>query len=247
MAVEFEKLCRLIAEKLQSTPKIDRDQLVADIRKFIEADPDLIAAIQLDRRMIQNNQGETTAFQTLVESGIAYIGTHYHFDDTEKIKEVLELLLQQYVSENPQNIYANRFPSFGQHQQENGFNMLAFELENSNFANILNMAVCGGISELAQVSHLLRKLIENQHHDEEKAESSKAEKYLKSPEEHIPEVIEIGNTENSMDSHEGMLSEHSFSENEIGILEDHQEHEIGILEDHYEIDSTSDFEDSSFL
>ncbi|NJN92349.1 MAG: hypothetical protein HC878_19610 [Leptolyngbyaceae cyanobacterium SL_5_14] len=245
--MNLKKLCRLIAKKLQSTPNIESDQLVADIRASIEADPDLIAAIRIDRRMIQNNQGETTAFQTLVESGIAYIGTHYHFDDTEKIKEVLELLLQQYVSENPQNIYANRFPSFGQHQQENGFNMLAFEFENSNFANILNMAACGGISELAQVSHLLRKLIENQHHDEETEESSKAENHLKLPEKDIPEVIEIENTENSVDSHEGIFLEHSFSEHEIGVLEDHQEHEIGTLEDHYEIDNTSDFEDSSFL
>ena len=220
MAVEFEKLCRLIAEKLQSTPGIERDQLVADIRKSIEADPSLMAAIQIDRHMIQNNQGETTAFQTLVESGIAYIGTHYHFDDTEKLKEVLELLLQQYIFERPQSIYTNRFSSVGQYQQEGGLNMLALEFENSNLASILNMAACGGISELAQVNHWLKKLLEKQHHDNEIEGASESENSSKLLERDVLEGTETEDTEDSVDINEEVFLEEYSPDYEIGMFEE---------------------------
>ena len=56
-------LCQAIADKLREYPHADTTELVAYLREVMAAAPELAAAIQNDERVVQINQGNTTAFK----------------------------------------------------------------------------------------------------------------------------------------------------------------------------------------
>ncbi|NJO98318.1 MAG: hypothetical protein HC764_21905 [Pleurocapsa sp. CRU_1_2] len=82
------------------------------------------------------------------------------------------------------------------------------------------MAACGGISELAQVNHWLKKLLEKQHHDNEIEGSSESENSSKLLERDVPEGIETEDTEGSVDINEEVFLEEYSPDYEIGMFEE---------------------------
>ncbi len=92
MADPNQQLYAIIAEKLQTEPNVDQAQLAAYVEARITADPQLATA--LGQQMLQINLGDATAFQTLVQGGIAYIGPQIHVNDTQ-LQALLEQLLQR--------------------------------------------------------------------------------------------------------------------------------------------------------
>ena len=92
MAELNEPLYEIIAEKLQKDPHVDQAQLENYVQTKIAGDSRLVEV--LGKTLVQINFGDTTAFQTLVEGGIAYIGPQVHVEDA-KLKVLLEHLLQR--------------------------------------------------------------------------------------------------------------------------------------------------------
>ena len=84
------KLYAIITEQIQENP--DMDQLEANIQALVEEDSQL--ATDLSQSMLQINLGDTTAFQTFVKGGIAYIGPQVNIKDNQ-LKLLLEQLLQR--------------------------------------------------------------------------------------------------------------------------------------------------------
>lgn len=89
------QLVQIIAEKLQSDPQADRVQLVDYLKETVESDQDLSRLVRTDSHILQINQGNAKAFQTLVEEGgIANVGTHFHIDP-----EILKAALKDFLRE----------------------------------------------------------------------------------------------------------------------------------------------------
>jgi hypothetical protein len=71
------------------------------------------AALKLDDRLLQINQGDATGFQTLVEGGIANIGVHLHGVDAAKLAEIVREVLKSFQPVGiPQNLPANGTATF---------------------------------------------------------------------------------------------------------------------------------------
>jgi tetratricopeptide (TPR) repeat protein len=106
MADWLVQLCQILAQRLRDDPQADLAQLVDYLKASIEGNPQLAAAIQADSCITQINQGNATAFQTLVKGGIANIGTHIHAD-AETLTAVLEAFFRERQARPtgiPQNI-----------------------------------------------------------------------------------------------------------------------------------------------
>ena len=106
MSELITQLCQIVAKKLQDNPQTNEAELVDYLKVVIDQDPQLAAWVKTGSRILQNNQGGTTAFQTLVEGGIANIGTHVHANP-ETIKAAFKKLLEEFQSQSqeiPQNI-----------------------------------------------------------------------------------------------------------------------------------------------
>ncbi|MEM8805379.1 MAG: tetratricopeptide repeat protein [Cyanobacteria bacterium P01_G01_bin.38] len=86
------KLYAIIAEKLQADPSVDQKQLDGYFQDKMAQDSQL--AEVLSQSMVQINLGDTTAFQTLVQGGIAYIGPRVQIEDAQ-LQNLLEQLLQR--------------------------------------------------------------------------------------------------------------------------------------------------------
>ncbi|NEQ53503.1 MAG: NACHT domain-containing protein [Leptolyngbya sp. SIO3F4] len=67
--------------------------MVAQVKKEISINAKLVYALETDQRMLQINRDGAKGFQTLVEGGVANIGTHYHLAEPEKFKAALEAIL----------------------------------------------------------------------------------------------------------------------------------------------------------
>ena len=91
------RLIQIVVEKLRSNPQADIAELANYLKAAVESDPAL-ARLVTNRRIVQINQGNARAFQTLVEGGIANIGTHVHAD-TETLKAALEDFFQKLQAE----------------------------------------------------------------------------------------------------------------------------------------------------
>lgn len=87
-----QKLYDIIASQLQEDPTLEPAQLEVQLQTKIEEDPQWATA--LGQSMLQINLGDTTAFQTLVQGGIAYIGPQVNIKDNQ-LKSLLEQLLQR--------------------------------------------------------------------------------------------------------------------------------------------------------
>jgi hypothetical protein len=103
-------LYQTITEKLRENPQADPAALVAYLREVMAAAPDIAAAIQTDARVVQINQGDATAFQTLVTGGVANIGLNLNGVDTETLTVILERFFREQLSNTPAAVYhrANR-------------------------------------------------------------------------------------------------------------------------------------------
>ncbi len=143
------QLCQLVAEKLQSDPKADLAQLVAELRVEIETNSQLAAALQTDRRMIQISQGNATDFQTLVEGGIANIGTHLHIDN-QTLEAVLEKFFQEVQAANQPTGIPENLPRSGVVQfvgRDEALSRLHQQLQQSHRIAITAIAGMGGVGK----------------------------------------------------------------------------------------------------
>jgi DNA polymerase III delta prime subunit len=91
------RLIKIVIEKQQSNPQADVIELANDLKAAVQRDQKL-ASLASNRRIVQINQGNARAFQTLVNGGIANIGTHVH-SDPEALKAVLEHFFQKLQAE----------------------------------------------------------------------------------------------------------------------------------------------------
>lgn len=98
MSEPLYQVCQIIAEKLRDNPQADSASLLGHLQAVLAADPQLKAAV--DSRMVQIAQDKATAFQTLVEGGIANIGNHYHVD----VKTLIEVLEKLFRERQPRSI-----------------------------------------------------------------------------------------------------------------------------------------------
>ncbi|MBV8885044.1 MAG: hypothetical protein JO235_13755 [Chroococcidiopsidaceae cyanobacterium CP_BM_RX_35] len=102
-AEQLKLLLDEVAKKLTDEPQTDSKQLVAHLKTVL---PENLQLANAASRMIQVNQDDTRGFQTLVEGGIALVGTHYHVDK-DTLKTVIDTFIQEQKSKPvgiPQNI-----------------------------------------------------------------------------------------------------------------------------------------------
>jgi tetratricopeptide (TPR) repeat protein len=171
---------KIIAEKLKINPHMG---VISDVRKAVEADPELIALLQPDRSVHQDNKDNTKAFQAIIEGGVAYIGDHYHFHDIERLRNIFEDILNIYVStlgSLPSNkdsektvrrpdISVSRLPVVGQNifGRERELDLLSNIWESAH-VNIVSLVAWGGVGKSTLVTHWLRRLVEDQYHGAER-------------------------------------------------------------------------------
>ncbi|MCM1983776.1 HEAT repeat domain-containing protein [Lyngbya confervoides] len=104
MADPIAQLCELIAGKLRDEPAASQVALVAHVEGAIAEYPELAAALKADQRMLQVNRDGSSGFQTLVEGGVANIGTHYHLAEPEKFEAVFAAVLQKFQPPDPKTV-----------------------------------------------------------------------------------------------------------------------------------------------
>lgn len=91
MTDPIAQLCQLALQQLQERPDLELNQQVSALQTAIAANSQLSAALQIDSRVVQINQGDAKAFQTWVTGGIANIGgIHLNQVDSETLKTLLE-------------------------------------------------------------------------------------------------------------------------------------------------------------
>jgi tetratricopeptide (TPR) repeat protein len=113
MADSITALCEIAAEEMLSTPQASTKQLAEKLKAWIERNLELQAALQSDDRLIQINQGNVTAYQILVQGGIANIGMHLHGVDEAKLVEIVREVLRSFQPVGiPQNLPSNGTTTF---------------------------------------------------------------------------------------------------------------------------------------
>jgi hypothetical protein len=85
------KLYEIVTETLRAKPQISQAELEAQVQTLITESPELIAA--LEQPPVQINQGNATAFQTLVQGGVAYIGPRVQLAEAQ-LQALLEGLIR---------------------------------------------------------------------------------------------------------------------------------------------------------
>ena len=102
------QLCQLAAEILKDHPHADKARWVGLLKQVIYDNSQLGQAIQNDRQLIQINQGDAKAFQTLVTGGIANIGIHLTDVNRETLQQVVQEvfgdLLKSLQKQIPSNV-----------------------------------------------------------------------------------------------------------------------------------------------
>ncbi|MEH2404479.1 hypothetical protein [Nostoc sp.] len=159
MADLIAALCQIAAEELLATPQASTKQLVEKLKAWIELNLELQAALQSDDRLIQINQGNVTAYQTLVQGGVANIGTHLHGVDEAKLVEIVREVLRSFQPVGiPQNLPSNGTTTFV--GREADLVALHEQLQQSERVAIASIHGMGGIgkTELA-LQYALRHLV----------------------------------------------------------------------------------------
>lgn len=104
MTDAIAQLCQIIIEKLQEQPEATQADLAVQVEAAIVENLDLVAALQANSEMLQNNRGEATGIQNLVKGGTVYNGDHYDFhihltglngSDREKCQAALTEVLEK--------------------------------------------------------------------------------------------------------------------------------------------------------
>lgn len=90
----IQHLCRSITAQLQAQPQMPTADLVTATLAQIAGDEQLNKEIERQSRSIQINTGNATGYQTILNGGIAYIGEHYHVNESVA-KAAIELLLKE--------------------------------------------------------------------------------------------------------------------------------------------------------
>ncbi|GAP99709.1 tetratricopeptide repeat protein [Leptolyngbya sp. NIES-2104] len=113
MADLITYLCQIATTELHEAPQATTQQLADRLKRAVEQNQALQAALQSDDRLIQINQGDVTAFQTLVSGGIANIGVHLHGADEAKLIEIVREVLRSFQPVGiPQNLPSNGTATF---------------------------------------------------------------------------------------------------------------------------------------
>lgn len=113
MADLITHLCQIAATELREAPQATTQQLADRLKLAVEQNQALQAALQSDDRLIQINQGDVTAFQTLVSGGIANIGVHLQGADEAKLIEIVREVLRSFQPVGiPQNLPSNGTATF---------------------------------------------------------------------------------------------------------------------------------------
>ncbi len=93
------QLCQIIIDKLNLKADQSITELLNEIKPDIAANPDLIGQLKSDLEMLQWNQDNSEAYQTLVKGGVAYIGTQVKISP-----DILEMLLEHFFRELKKNL-----------------------------------------------------------------------------------------------------------------------------------------------
>ncbi|NJS08874.1 MAG: hypothetical protein HC789_00115 [Microcoleus sp. CSU_2_2] len=113
MSELIERLLKLVVDNLSVNSSFDSARLVSELESEIEADPQFAGLLRTNHLMIQINQGDAQAFQTLVQGGTNYFGgNHNHLEfkelDTEKLEEILKQLIPKLT--NTRSIFLDHQP-----------------------------------------------------------------------------------------------------------------------------------------
>jgi hypothetical protein len=127
-----QTLSQFIAEDLQSAPNSTVEELVERLKS--------------DERIIQINNGDVLAFQTLVEGGTANIGIHLHNVDEEKLGQTLKALLKSLQPVGiPNNVPRSGVAKFIGREPE--LKQLHTQLQSGNFVSISAVEGMGGVGK----------------------------------------------------------------------------------------------------
>lgn len=154
-----EKLYWLLVQKLEAELGLNTEQLISELESEIEADPQFAGLLRTNHLMIQFNQGDAQAFQTIVEGGIAYIGgTHYHLE-REKLEEILTQLIPKILETNARSTFLDHQPpdirGFQGRQEE--INQLQQWLSNERI-RLMGIVSPGGYGKSTLAAYLYEKL-----------------------------------------------------------------------------------------
>ncbi len=146
MADLIEQLSQAVQQELRHTPQLPLDRLAEILRTAIERNPQLKASMQADKRIIQNNDGNTIAFQTIVEDGVANIGIHLHDADTGKLREIVADFFQSLQPvEIPNNVPRSGVAKFIGREPE--LEKLHAQLQQGNLVSISAVEGMGGVGK----------------------------------------------------------------------------------------------------
>jgi tetratricopeptide (TPR) repeat protein len=109
MSMPIDRLHELVRERLGGNHSVDSVRLVSELKSAIESDPEFAALLKTNTLMIQINQENTQAFQTLVEDGIAYFGGNHYHVGREQLEEILRKLIPE-ISANTRSIFLDHQP-----------------------------------------------------------------------------------------------------------------------------------------
>ena len=160
MADFITDLCQIAAEELLAAPQASTKQLTERLKAAVERQQEWQIALQSDTRLVQINQGDVTAYQTLVQGGIANIGAHLHGVDEAKLVEIVREVLRSFQPVRiPQNLPSNGTTTFV--GRETDMTALHEQLQQRERVVIASVHGMGGIgkTELA-LQYGLRHLAE---------------------------------------------------------------------------------------
>jgi hypothetical protein len=127
-----QALSQFIAEDLQAAPNATVEELVERLKS--------------DERIIQINNGDVLAFQTLVEGGTANIGIHLHDFDEEKLEQVLKSFWKSLQpSGTPNNVPRSGVTKFIGREPE--LEQLHTQLQSGSFVSISAVEGMGGVGK----------------------------------------------------------------------------------------------------
>ena len=142
----IEQLCLRLAEKLQAAPTAGMNDLITYMRNVIEADAFLKSA--LTEKAVQINQGDATGYQVLMEGGISYIGQHLHVSDPSIVENVLNIILQAYLTQpvgTPHNLPLSGVVKFVGRDQD--LAEVEKKLQEGNTVAISSVSGMGGVGK----------------------------------------------------------------------------------------------------
>ena len=139
----IKELLQWVVNELLRSPDAEPSHLVSRLLVEIEEKPEFASLLRTHTLMIQINQGNTTAFQTLVQKG----GTAHIGADLERLERVLEALIPKILARNTRSIYLNFQPlgteGFQGREQELDQLQRSFNTNRTRLVGILSPAGYG--------------------------------------------------------------------------------------------------------